>query len=102
MTRQTLLGLLFLLVGLAIVATVLAPVVAAVVAKTPAPAISLSLLVIGIGLALFGALLVPSSGVGPAMTQLTVVLSNTSLPFVGGRRAGDAPAPPTGPPEGSP
>lgn len=90
MTRQTLLGALFLLVGLAIIAVVLAPVVVAVLAKAPAPAISVFLLTIGIGLAVFGAWLIPSSGVGATVTQVTVALGGTTLPFFGGRRASDA------------
>lgn len=89
MTRQTLLGALFLLVGLAIVAVVLAPVVVAVIGKSPAPTISVFLLTIGIGLAVFGAWLIPSSGVGQTVTQVTVALGGTSLPFFGGRRASD-------------
>lgn len=84
MKRQTLLGLLFLCVGLAIVAVVLAPVVAAVFAKQPAPPISVFLLCVGIGVALFGAWEIPSSGIGTTAGQVVVTLGKTKVPFFGG------------------
>jgi hypothetical protein len=89
MTRQTILGVLFLVVGLVVTGLALIPAVHGV-----AP--SLVFLLTGIGVALFGAYLIPSSGAPVALTQLFVSLGTTNLPIVGGRRASDPAAPKDG------
>jgi hypothetical protein len=87
MKRQTLLGLLFLLIGVVVIGAAVFPVLA----HQP---IAIWPLVAGIALSVFGAWLIPSSGAGPVVNQIIVTLGNTNLPFLGGRRAGDNPSPP--------
>lgn len=84
MTRQTLLGLLFLLIGLAIIAVVLAPVVLAIKAHTAPADLSVMQLVIGLAVTVFGAIVIPSSGAAPAIQNILVLASTTNLPFIGG------------------
>lgn len=70
------LAIVFMLVGFVIIGVVLA--------QKP---LALYPLVAGIIVAIFGALIFPSSGAGPAFQTVTVALGN--LPFFGGRRASD-------------
>lgn len=82
----TSLGLVFLLVGLALIGVAVLPVV-------PAPHtahVALTPLFIGVAFSIFGALLIPSSG---AQTALTVIVTTAApyIPRFGGQRAGDPP-----------
>lgn len=97
MTRQTILGVLFICIGLAILALVGAPIVIAIRAHTTLPGLSLSMLLTGLGTALFGAWLLPSSGVG-ATTVNILSVAGPYIPSFGGRRAnsGEQPAPKDG------
>lgn len=88
-------GILFLLLGIVIIAAALAPVI-----QHPPAAIAVPILVAGIVVAIFGALIVPSSGAGPALAKIVVVVG-PYMPFAGpGRRAGEADGP--SPPEKEP
>jgi hypothetical protein len=86
MKRQTMLGALFLIIGVAVVLASIIPAFA----HPPLPLVLWPLLA-GLGVTVFGAWLIPSSGAGQTFNQIVVSLGNTSLPFVGGRRAGDPP-----------
>lgn len=70
MKTQTVVGLIFLALGLVLVGVVLAPAVAALRAHAPAATIALVPLCVGIGVAVFGALVIPSSGAGQAVKDL--------------------------------
>ena len=95
MKRQSALGLLFLLVGIALLFVVCAPVVVAIKAHVPVPGLSFSLVLTGLGTALFGAWLLPSSGVG-ATTVNILSVAGPYLPSLPGRRvnSGEQGAPP--------
>jgi hypothetical protein len=98
MQRQTVLGALFIVIGIAVVGAAIVPAFA----HPPQP-LSLWILLAGLGVLVFGAWLIPSSGAGQTFNQIVVSLGNTSLPFVGGKpggqRAGDPPANPPAPTE---
>ena len=83
MTRQTILGVLFICIGLAILALVGAPIGIAIKAHAALPNVSITLLATGLGTALFGAWLLPSSGVG-ATTVNILAVAGPYIPF--GRR----------------
>ena len=80
MRRQTILGFFFLLVGFALLVVVCAPVVVAIRAHAPIPNLSVTLVCIGLGASLFGAWLLPSSGVG-ATTVNILAVAGPYLPF---------------------
>ena len=86
MSRPTIIGILFLLIGLAIVAVVLAPVFVAIKAHAPFAAPSVTLLIIGLAVLVFGALLIPFSGAGGAASSLLVIAGPYIPTF--GRRVG--------------
>ena len=92
MTRPTLFGLLFLLVGLAIVGAVLAPVFVAIRAHTAIVEPSVTLLCVGLVMLVFGALLIPFSGADEGASKL-LVLAGPYIPTFG-RRAGSGEVPP--------
>jgi hypothetical protein len=91
-TRRTL-GILFLLLGLLIMAPAILPALFALAEHPPRVVpISVVPLMIGIPIALFGALMIPFSGADIAATKLQVILRRTSLPYVGrgvGGQSGD-------------
>jgi hypothetical protein len=91
MKRQTVLGALFIALGIVVVAAAIIPAFA-----HPPQALALWPLIAGLVVAVVGGWLIPSSNVGQTFTQIFVTLGNTSLPFVGGRRASDPPTPPNG------
>lgn len=82
-TRQTFLGWLFLLVGLALTALAVLP-------ATHRQPVSFAFVALGVGVALFGAYLLPSSGAPVAVQQIITVLG-PYVPLIGGRRASDPP-----------
>jgi hypothetical protein len=88
MTRQTILGILFLIVGLIITAVMLAPLgVSAFHGQAVAVTMtSIIMLAIGVGVAIYGAFLLPSSGAKHALHDLSVELSESTLPVVGGHK----------------
>lgn len=88
MKRQTLVGSLFLIVGLAIIGAGLYPALA----HPPLP-VSIWLVLVGVGVAVFGALIIPSVGAGDALKVL-VLNFGSYIPVIGGRRSGDPPADP--------
>jgi hypothetical protein len=89
-TRRTL-GILFLLLGIVIMAPAILPALFALAEHPPRVVpISVIPLMIGIPIALFGALMIPFSGADIAATKLQVILRRTSLPYVGGGASGDA------------
>lgn len=88
MKRQTAVGSLFLLVGLVIIGAGLYPAIA-----KPPQTVSIVLVLIGVGVAVFGALLIPSVGAGEALHVFFVNVAGY-IPIPGGRRSGDPPAPP--------
>lgn len=53
---------------------------------------------IGLGIFVFGVAVAFTHFVLDPLNRLTVIISNSSLPVIGGRRAGDPPPPPTYPP----
>jgi hypothetical protein len=84
MKTQRLLGILFLVLGLVIMAPSIVPALLALTEHPPRVVpMSVIPLSIGIVLALFGALMIPFSGADVAAKKLTVILATTSLPFVG-------------------
>jgi len=85
MKRQTILGILFMFVGFALLLVVCAPVVVAVRSHAAVPALSFSLVLAGLGTALFGAWLLPSSGVGATTVNILAVAGPYIPSF--GRRA---------------
>ena len=92
--RQTALGLVFLVVGFALVALATLPAVLGVFAHPPRPAVvSLWILYTGLAVAVFGALLIPSSGAETALTVFGATVGSY-LPKFGGKRAGDPPSVP--------
>lgn len=99
MSRQTFLGWLFLALGLALIGLAGAPIVAALRAHTPPPPVTMvfvGFLGLGIGVALFGAWLLPNSGVGPVATQVIAVVGPYVPRIPGLSRVGD-PKPPEKP-----
>ena len=89
----TALGVVFLALGLALVGVAVLPVV-------PAPHtahVALTPLLIGVGLAVFGALLIPDAN---AKTALTVIVTTAAPYLPWGRRKDDVPPPPA--PGGTP
>lgn len=78
MRRQTYLGILFILVGLALLVVVCAPVVVAIRAQATVPDLSFSLVITGLVATLFGAWLLPSSGVGATTVSIVAV----AAPFI--------------------
>lgn len=87
-------GVLFLAVGLALVGVVVLPVL-------PAPHsahVALTPLLVGVGLAVFGALLVDAT---ETRTALTVIVT-TAAPYLPWSRRKDDPAPPAAPPGATP
>lgn len=84
MTRQAFFGLLFVVVGLALLGAVCAPVVVAIKAHGKVPDLSLPLVLAGLGTALFGAWLFPSSGVG-ATTVNILSVAGPYIPTFGRR-----------------
>lgn len=98
--RQTLLGYVFLLLGLLIVLLAGAPILIALRAHTAPPPVTVLFLVfllIGILVAIFGAWLVPNSGTSTAFTQFVVAAGPLLNRIPGLSRVGD-PKPPL-PPE---
>jgi hypothetical protein len=93
MKRQTILGVLFIIVGLALLVLVCAPVVIAIHAHAALPSLSFSLVLTGLGTALFGAWLLPSSGVGGTAASILVVAGPYIPRIPGISRVGD-PVPP--------
>lgn len=94
MTRPTLFGLLFLVIGFAIVTVVLAPVLVAIKAHAVIVEPSVTLLVIGLAVLVFGALLIPFSGASGAASSL-LVIAGPYIPSFGRRAAsGEVTAPP--------
>ena len=85
MKRQTILGLLFMFVGFALLLVVCAPVVVAILGHTVLPSLSFALVLTGLGTALFGAWLLPSSGVGATTVNILAVAGPYIPSF--GRRA---------------
>lgn len=63
--------------------------------KEPAP-IHTTHLAIFTGIALLGILVAAGRFVFPVIQQVVVIAGQTNLPFIGGKRAGDPPAPPPG------
>ena len=57
---------------------------------------------IGLGIFVFGVAVAFTHFVLDPLNRLTVIISNSSLPVICGRRAGDPPAPPPGPPPQGP
>lgn len=95
-TRQTAIGIVFLGLGLFLIGTAVAPVVIGMLEHPVTHAdVTLSVLFVGLAVSLFGALLIPFSGAAPAL-QVFVTLAAPYIPKLGGNRAGDPPAPPTG------
>ena len=84
MTRQTILGVLFICIGLAILALVGAPIVIAIKAHSALPDVSIKLLITGLATSLFGAWLLPSSGVG-ATTVNILAVAGPFIPTFGRR-----------------
>lgn len=74
------LGLLFLLLGTLIIVAALAPVL-----QHPPALPNTWILIAGVVVAIFGALMVPNSGADHAIDKIAVTVQNTNLPFVGGR-----------------
>jgi hypothetical protein len=108
MSRQTFLGWLFLGLGLLLVALAGAPIVVALRTHAPPPPLTMLFLVFlafGIGLAVFGAWLLPSSGV-PAAGASFIAVIGPYLPSVripGVSRVDDPkPAPPAPKPREDP
>ena len=87
MRRQTILGVLFLIVGLALI------VLAALPAIQRQP-VSFAFLALAVAVAVFGAWLLPSSG-APAAVQQIITVVGPYVPRLGGARAGDPPLPPS-------
>jgi hypothetical protein len=84
MATQRTLGILFLLLGLVIMAPAILPALFALAEHPPRVVpISVVPLMIGLPIALFGALMMPFSGADVAATKLQVILRRTSLPYVG-------------------
>jgi tellurite resistance protein TehA-like permease len=88
MTRQTILGILFLVFGLVVAAVMLAPLAISAFHGQAAPITMTAVVVlcVGVGLAIYGAFLLPSSGAKSAFHDLSVELSESSLPVVGGHK----------------
>jgi Na+/glutamate symporter len=86
MTRQTILGYLFLVLGLFVALVMLAPLVAAAIHSQPTTITmtAVVMLSIGIGVSVYGAFLLPSSGAKTALHELSIELKESSLPVVGG------------------
>lgn len=99
--RQNLLGYLFLALGLALIGLAGAPIVVALRGHVAPPPVTMTFLIfvaIGIAVALFGAWLLPSSGVGSA-AQGFVAVFGPYLPRVPGlSRIGDPKPPAAAPP----
>jgi hypothetical protein len=88
MTRKIILGILFLVFGLVVAAVMLAPLA---IAAFHGQSVTIGMtavivLCIGVGLSVFGAFLLPSSGAKQAFHDLSVELSESSLPLVGGHK----------------
>ena len=89
MTRPTIFGLLFLLVGLAIVTAVLGPVLIAIKMHAAIAAPSVTMLCVGLVMMIFGALLIPFSGADEGASKL-LVLAGPYIPSFGRReRSGE-------------
>ena len=101
MKRQTILGLLFMFVGFALLVVVCAPVVVAILGHTALPGLSFALVLTGLGTALFGAWLLPSSGVG-ATTVNILAVAGPYIPSFGRRAYDGADAKAAVEPEGKP
>ncbi len=86
MTRQTILGFLFIVVGLGLLGIECAPIVVAIKAHGKVPDLSLSLVIAGLGTTVFGAWLLPSSGVG-ATTINILSVAGPYIPTFGRRAA---------------
>lgn len=63
------------------------------------PPIDRHLVYLGAGMAVFGALLLPSvfTAAFPRVKQIFILIFPGGLPLIGGRRSGDPPLPPSGP-----
>lgn len=85
---QRTIGLLFLLIGIIITGVSLLPAL-----QHPPASPLITILIIGIAVSVFGALLVPSSHAETALKSLTVIIA-PYVPRFGGSRAGDPPVPP--------
>ena len=86
MKTQTVLGWLFVLLGLVILAIALGPAVYALRMHGPHVDPSYRLLGIGLSVTFFGAWLLPSSHVGTTVREVRVELADTDLPFIGRSR----------------
>lgn len=78
--RQTILGVLFLAIGIAVLTVGLG--------NTP---VDKFVTVLGLAIAIFGAVMIPSSGAGDA-AQKFVTVFGAYIPRVGGSRPADPPA----------
>lgn len=93
MTRQSFLGILFVLIGLGLLVIICAPVVVAIEAHQALPDLKYSLVLVGLGVTVFGAWLIPSSGVG-ATTVNILSVAGPLLPSFGRRgNSGEQPKP---------
>lgn len=100
-SRQTIMGWLFLALGLALIALAGAPIIVALRTHTAAPPVTTGFLVflgIGVSVAVFGAWLLPSSGVGPVATQVIAVVGPYIPRLPGLSRVGDPKPPAPDPP----
>lgn len=88
MKTQTVLGWLFVVIGLVILAISLGPAVYALQVHGPHVDPSYRLLGIGLGVTFFGAWLLPSSHVGTTVREVRVELADTNIPFIGRGRNG--------------
>ena len=112
MSRQTFLGWLFLALGVLAFLLALSPVVIGLLSTPRVHAdVSLPFLVTGFVVAVFGAVLLPSSGAAPAATKVVNIFAPYVPRIPGMSRVGDpkpvAPAtppaaPPTSPPANDP
>lgn len=103
MKRQTLFGFVFLLIGLFLLMISVAPVLVALKMHEKPPELTtlvVVLICIGLGTALFGAFLMPSSGAPTTFNNLMISLGRTNLPFVGGRKTTEIAAAEAQPPAG--
>lgn len=90
-TAGTLIGVVFLLVGLGLVGLAVAPVIIGMLEVPHVHAdVSLTVLFVGLATAIFGALLIPDAGAKSALTVI-VATAGPYLPTFG-RRKTDPPA----------
>lgn len=99
MSRQTFLGWLFLVLGVLLILLAVSPIVVGLLATPRGHGdVSLPFLGFGVGLAIFGAWLLPSSGAPAAVTQIIAVSGPLLNRVPGLSRIGDpTPKPPEAP-----